>query len=66
MKLSFENLGVLPVGELNIADLTVICGDNNTGKTYLTYALYGLLKTWRDFIEIPVVQSFYNLRIIRL
>ncbi len=53
MKLSFENLGALSVGELYLADLTVICGENNTGKTYLTYALYGLLRTWDSFMKLP-------------
>ena len=34
--------------------MTVICGKNNTGKTYATYALYGFLQSWRDFISFPV------------
>ena len=53
MKLSLENLGALTTGELELADLTVICGENNTGKTYLTYTLYGLLRTWESFVKIP-------------
>lgn len=53
MKLKFENLGALSVGELELADLTVICGENNTGKTYLTYTLYGLLKTWNRHLKLP-------------
>lgn len=53
MKLSLENLGALTTGELELADLTVICGENNTGKTYLTYTLYGLLRTWETFVKLP-------------
>ena len=53
MKLEIENLGALSVGKLDLADLTVICGENNTGKTYLTYTLYGLLKTWSTFLKLP-------------
>ncbi len=53
MKLQFENLGPLVTGELELADLTVICGENNTGKTYLTYTLYGLLQTLTTFIKLP-------------
>lgn len=54
MKISFENLGALEIGNIEIADLTVVCGKNNTGKTYLTYAIYGLLKTWKSFLKIAV------------
>ena len=43
MKLSFENLGPLKKGEITLGDLTVVTGPNNTGKTYLTYLLYGIL-----------------------
>ncbi len=53
MRIEIENLGALSVGKLDLADLTVICGENNTGKTYLTYALYGLLKTWANFVKLP-------------
>ena len=34
--------------------MTVICGENNTGKTYATYALYGFLRSWRDFTQFPI------------
>ena len=51
MKLQFKQLGSLYQGELELADLTIICGENNTGKTYITYALYGLLKLWKNFAE---------------
>lgn len=47
MKLRIENLGILHHAELELGDLTVVCGKNNTGKTYATYALYGLIKSWR-------------------
>ena len=53
MKLSLEKLGALTAGDLELADLTVICGENNTGKTYLTYTLYGLLRTWETFVKVP-------------
>ncbi|MFZ4664147.1 MAG: hypothetical protein ACOYNY_44520, partial [Caldilineaceae bacterium] len=53
MKLSLEKLGALTAGDLELADLTIICGENNTGKTYLTYTLYGLLRTWDTFVKLP-------------
>ena len=49
----FENLGVLQKGEIEVADLTILCGANNTGKTYITYALYGFLKRWESLITLP-------------
>lgn len=45
MKIRIENLG--PVQEACIdldKRLTVFCGQNNTGKTYVSYLLYGLTK----------------------
>jgi len=47
MKISFERLGVIKKGELELNDLTLLCGPNNTGKTYAMYSLYGLLD--KDF-----------------
>ena len=30
---------------MELGDLTIIAGRNNTGKTYLVYTLYGFLKS---------------------
>jgi predicted ATP-dependent endonuclease of OLD family len=57
MKFTFHNLGALDFGELELNDLTIICGKNNTGKTYLTYALYGFLKNWEYFFDIKLQPS---------
>lgn len=54
MKINFNKLGVLEQGTLELADLTVICGENNTGKTYVTYLIYCLLKTWKQLISIDI------------
>ena len=43
MKVSIENLGVIKEADFEIGDLTIICGKNNTGKTYLTHATHGFL-----------------------
>ena len=48
MKIMVKNLGVLRQAEFSLGDLTIICGKNNTGKTYATYALYGFLEGWRN------------------
>ena len=46
MRFSFNNIGPIDTASLTLGDLTIIAGRNNTGKTYLTYALYGFLKEW--------------------
>ncbi len=52
MKVKVKNLGVLRQAEFSLGDLTIICGGNNTGKTYATYALYGFLNRWRSGIDL--------------
>ena len=58
MKIRVKNLGVLKQAEFSLGDFTIICGENNTGKTYVTYALYGFLNTWRerlDYLEVSLI-----------
>ncbi len=47
VKFHFKNIGPVKEAELELGDLTIIAGRNNTGKTSLVYALYGLLQTWQ-------------------
>ena len=54
MKIRVKNLGILKHAEFSLGDLTLICGKNNTGKTYADYALYGFLNSWRKHISFPV------------
>lgn len=51
MKFEFKNLGPIHQGEIELADLTVLCGKNNTGKTYVTNALYSFFQNWLDLID---------------
>ena len=53
MKVKIKNLGILKQTEFSLGDLTIICGGNNTGKTYATYALFGFLYTWRRLLMSP-------------
>ncbi|MDR0615334.1 MAG: ATP-binding protein [Synergistaceae bacterium] len=48
MKFVLENVGPLRRADIELGDITVICGENNTGKTYATCALYGFLKKARQ------------------
>lgn len=50
MKFKFEQLGPLHQAEVELADLTIICGENNTGKTYVTNSLYALLVAWQQLL----------------
>ena len=54
MKIKVKNLGVLKQAEFELGDFTIICGENNTGKTYATYALFGFLHTWKIFFEMEI------------
>lgn len=45
MKFHFEHIGPIEVADLELGDLTIIAGRNNTGKTYLVYTMYGFLRT---------------------
>ncbi len=47
MKLNIKNLGYLDKGEIDIGDLTIISGKNNSGKTYINYAIFGFFKNWK-------------------
>ena len=53
MKVKIKNLGILKQAEFSLGDLTIICGRNNTGKTYATYSLFGFLYTWRRLLMLP-------------
>jgi AAA15 family ATPase/GTPase len=54
VKIGIKNLGALKQAELSLGDMTVICGGNNTGKTYATYALFGFLTFWREVFSINI------------
>ena len=48
MKFIFKNLGPIHEAEMELGDLTILAGRNNTGKTYVAYTLYGFLKKWTE------------------
>ena len=56
-KFRFDHIGPVAEAELELGDLTIISGRNNTGKTYLAYTLYGFLKTWRHWPEPEIPAS---------
>lgn len=54
MQITVKNLGAIRQAQFELGDMTIICGGNNTGKTYATYALFGFLTFWRDTLKVPV------------
>ena len=54
LTVKLKNIGIIKHAEFSMGDLTIICGENNTGKTYAAYALYGFLESWRKLIDIPI------------
>ncbi len=45
MKIKFKNLGAVKEATIDLnKKLTVLCGPNNTGKTYVSYAIYGIIE----------------------
>ena len=54
MNIKIRNLGVMKHADFSIGDFTILCGENNTGKTYVTYALFGFLYSWREYLRIEI------------
>jgi AAA15 family ATPase/GTPase len=54
MRIILKNIGALREAQFELGDMTIICGRNNTGKTYATYALFGFLSYWRDAYQVRV------------
>jgi predicted ATPase len=62
-KNNFENLGNISKGSIELNNLTIFTGENNTGKTYATYGVYSLLdKDFRYHLkEInPIIDRLYK------
>ncbi len=51
MKVELKKVGLIDDAAIQLADLTILCGENNTGKTYVTYTVYGFLRTWRQILS---------------
>ncbi|HID46340.1 MAG TPA: hypothetical protein EYP34_11365 [Chromatiaceae bacterium] len=71
MKFQFEKRGALDKKtEIELGKLTLICGKNNTGKTYTTRAIYGFLKTWQNNIDFKIeeekIQSLFQNGVLKI
>lgn len=57
MKVLLKNIGVFKQAEYSSGELTLICGENNTGKTYATYSLYGFYDFWKNGYNMTVAEK---------
>lgn len=54
-----ENLGPIKGGVIDVKPLTILCGPNNSGKTWLMYAIYGYLSGFPSFgSPVPQLNSW--------
>jgi len=58
LRFILQNIGLIENSEITLNDLTIICGQNNTGKTYVTYSIYGFLYKWRDLIDFKLSKNY--------
>ena len=54
MRIEFKDFGQTGSGVISLADLTVICGPNSSGKTYTSYAVYAALKHFSSFFDFGI------------
>ena len=69
MRIIVENIGPLSNAEFSLGELTIMCGKNNTGKTLVNYALYGILKFWREFdldVDNNIISESINNNSVRI
>ena len=62
MKININNLGLIGQANIELADLTIVCGENNTGKTYVTYLIYCLLQSWQALTELEIDSALIELQ----
>ena len=65
-KFRFQNIGPITDAHLELGDLTIIAGANNTGKTYIAYTLYGLLKYMSNLFYMPNASESYIARMRKI
>ncbi|TAE76317.1 MAG: hypothetical protein EAZ85_00145 [Bacteroidetes bacterium] len=58
MLFKFKNLGAIKDAKIEMGNLTIISGKNNTGKTYLTYAIWGVLS--RKLTYATINSNFFD------
>jgi hypothetical protein len=57
MNVTLRNIGVVKYATFTLGDMTIICGKNNTGKTYANYSLYGFFDYWNEVPAFPIPEG---------
>ena len=68
MRLMIEKLGIIDYANININGLTVICGENDSGKSTIGKLLFALIKSsqkYEDDLEVGVISEIRS-SLIRL
>ncbi len=60
MNISIKELGLIKDAKLDLGELTLLCGANNSGKTYVTYLLYGFFKIGYQFLKIGLTDEEFE------
>ncbi|WP_246112335.1 AAA family ATPase [Thermococcus aciditolerans] len=63
LQITVENLGPVKKANIKLSPLTIFFGKNNTGKTYLSYAIWGILNSSELQSQKLFTESFYNHKI---
>ena len=58
MRFGIKNLGPIKDANIEIGDLTIVCGKNNCGKTYLTYSIYIFLTKFCEFFTANFSENY--------
>jgi len=58
LQIELTNFGVLRQAQFEVGALTLVCGKNNMGKTYATYALFGFLDFWVRGYNLKIDRSY--------
>lgn len=65
VRFQFRNIGPVREAELELGNLTIIVGRNNTGKTYLLYTIYGILDAFHNSSTIGQASTSEELQFIQ-
>jgi predicted ATPase len=60
LNVKLKNLGNIKEAEIQLNKLTIFAGENNSGKTYINYVLYGLLDRKLTTLRSSIYNDFIN------
>jgi putative AbiEii toxin of type IV toxin-antitoxin system len=61
MKFNFKNIGIVKQAEIELNGLTIITGLNDTGKSFLSKAIFSIIKTPKEAVRYFDYQKVENL-----